>query len=206
MVRGQRRRRRRWPANGLRRGLGSPSRAWAGDLWPQGVRIPGGSWARGWGSTFSRIHALHSRGGELKTTTLPICCVGGRWAHGKARLRRHSQAPQTEVAVSIKAPTRDRRPCEWAWRVFIQAWGTRGALGEPDPARLPGWVAPGTSVPWVGVDGQARRLRPLLAHCSLPSGPRSPLRTEHACSEARQLPFGRTLSGQLANEMLGRCL
>lgn len=147
-----------------------------GDLWPQGLRIPGGSWTRGWGSTFSRIHALHSRGGELKTTTLPLCCVGGGWAHGKARLRRHSGAPQTEVAVSIKTPTWDRRPCEWAWRVSIQAWGARGALGEPDPARLPGWVAPGTSVHWVWVDGRARRLRPLLAHRSLPSGPRSPLR------------------------------
>lgn len=76
----------------------------AGGLWPQGLRIPGGSWVRGWGLTFFRIHALHSRGGELKATTLPICCVGGRWAHGKARLQGHGWPPQTEVAVSIKAP------------------------------------------------------------------------------------------------------
>lgn len=46
-----------------------------GGLWPQGLRIPRGRRARG--STFFTIHALHSRGGELKTTRLPVCRVGG---------------------------------------------------------------------------------------------------------------------------------
>lgn len=93
----------------------------------------------------------------------------GRWAHGKARLQGDGRAPQTEGAVfSIKAPTQDPGSCEWAWRVSIQAWGARGALGEPDPTRLPGWVIPGTGVDWVRVDGQARRLR------SLPCQPLAP--------------------------------